>query len=246
LTIPKAAVLALSPNERYAYYLLGHLFNEFMFIQKLLSFTLPDTKDSRPIKIEPEMAQAFFVARVAVGKIYEVRNALSRQDLARTLADSFLPLLDEGESRLKLWQRAVKAESWMNDLRNQHAFHVPSMSDWSGALDVKLGWLDDYVYMSEQSGNVYYSGSESIAHYGMIQYLSAESPQAAIEIMLDKLTTLLIDFNGLVEDLLGCFIESKLLLQSVDLDYQGNVAGPEFSTFKIPFWTRMARKKRAT
>ena len=31
LKIPIAAVLSLSPKARYAYYLLGHMFNELMF-----------------------------------------------------------------------------------------------------------------------------------------------------------------------------------------------------------------------
>lgn len=41
LDVPKAVVARLAQEERYAYYMLGHMFNELMFVQKLLHFVLP-------------------------------------------------------------------------------------------------------------------------------------------------------------------------------------------------------------
>ena len=50
ITVSSDRVLALSSEERYAYYMLGHFFNELMLLQKLLAFALPKHDDNRPLR----------------------------------------------------------------------------------------------------------------------------------------------------------------------------------------------------
>jgi hypothetical protein len=39
LSVPLTAIKKLSDEQRFAYYLLGHIFNELMCLQKLVGFT---------------------------------------------------------------------------------------------------------------------------------------------------------------------------------------------------------------
>ncbi len=48
LGVPLDAIKKLSNEQRFAYYLLGHIFNELMCLQKLVAFALaPVTQPSR-------------------------------------------------------------------------------------------------------------------------------------------------------------------------------------------------------
>lgn len=76
LTVPLDAVKRLTHERRFAYYLLGHTFNELMCLQKFVAFTLPKHDDSRPARLRPELGQAMFLFRLACGKIWEASKAI--------------------------------------------------------------------------------------------------------------------------------------------------------------------------
>ena len=69
LIVPLDAIKKLSEEQRFAYYLLGHMFNEVMCLQKLVGFALPKHDDVRPARQRPELGQAMFLFRLACGKI---------------------------------------------------------------------------------------------------------------------------------------------------------------------------------
>lgn len=71
IRIPLDAVKKLSDEDRFSYYLLGHIFNELMSLQKIVGFALPKHDDVRPARVRPEHAQAMFLFRIASGKIWE-------------------------------------------------------------------------------------------------------------------------------------------------------------------------------
>ncbi|MEO8279752.1 MAG: hypothetical protein ABI564_08680 [Ideonella sp.] len=68
LSVPLTAIKKLSDEQRFAYYLLGHIFNELMCLQKLVGFALPKHDDRRPARLRPELGQAMFLFRLASGK----------------------------------------------------------------------------------------------------------------------------------------------------------------------------------
>ncbi len=72
LTVPLDAIKRLTHERRFAYYLLGHTFNELMCLQKLIAFSLPKHDDHRPARLRPELGQAMFLFRLASGKVDDV------------------------------------------------------------------------------------------------------------------------------------------------------------------------------
>lgn len=239
LTLNVDRVLALTSEERYAYYMLGHMFNELMCLQKLLGYALPKHEDRRPMRLEPEMAQAMFLFRLAAGKMWEARVAVTRREMAKTLAQSFQPLNPDAHGRLVDWQRAVAKTGWLNDLRNQHSFHYAEYGAWKSIVHTDVDWLDDRVFMGERSGNTFYAGSDNLAQHWMFGQLDAKSPQAAVDPMIEALISLLGQFNAIVEGLLGAFIEKRLFDPRSAPCKVGAVTSPNFESVEIPFWTYM-------
>lgn len=242
ITVSSDRVLALSPEERYAYYLLGHFFNELMLLQKLLAFALPKHDDNRPLRQQPEMGQALFLFRIAAGKMWEAKLALNREVLSVVLRLSFLPLIPNGADRLKLWQRRVADAAWLKNLRDGHSFHYPAFKDWRPLLEGTGDWHDDEIFMSGESGNVFHAGADSMAQQWMFGQLNPENPRGAVVPMIDEMIKLLGQVNSLVEDLLGAFVTERLLGAGVVSESLGSVASPAFQSVSIPFWTHMPAK----
>ena len=239
LKIPIAAVRSLSPAERYAYYLLGHIFNELMFLQKLLKFALPIHDDERSFRKQPEMAQALCLFRIAAGKMFEAKLALENPTMSQVLPVSFLLLAPGLSDRLEKLRFQVEHAEWLKNLRNQHSFHYPKFYQWATLIDPSPDWADDDIFLAEQSGNVFYVGSDMLAQQWMFGQFDSENPAEAVEPMIKALIALIGDINGFLEDVLGAFIAQRLTGEIQQDSFVGTIECPEFETFNIPFWTHM-------
>src|SRR4051812_649870 len=94
--IPLGVIKKLSDEDRFSYYLLGHMFNELMSLQKIVGFALPKHDDQRPARVRPEHAQAMLLFRLASGKIWETVLAINSKTLATTLRSLILPKMGDG------------------------------------------------------------------------------------------------------------------------------------------------------
>jgi hypothetical protein len=187
LTVPADRVAALAADERYAYCMLGHMFNELMCLQKLLMFAIPKHGDRRPIRSQPEMGQALFFFRVAAGKLWEAKLALATKAFSTALNRSFLPLVPAADVRLKTLRRRLDKSDWLRHLRDRHSFHYPTFEQWQALLSPKDLTVDDDVYGSTQSGNVYYAGSDNVAQHWMFGQMNSDDPRGAVDPMIDEL-----------------------------------------------------------
>ena len=246
LDVPVARVAQLSEIERYAYYMLGHLFNELMFFQKLLHFAIPKHDDARPLRRLPEYGQLFLVARIVAGKLWEAKVALERRDLSRAITDSFAPLTPDGQDRLTGWKRRLAKAKWPEKLRTGHSFHYPSFEQWQHVLRVDASWEDDQIYLAKESGNVFYAGSDAIAHHSMFGQLDPVDPKSAVDPMVSELISLLGEFTSTVEDVLGAFVAHRLFDNEVPPEsVEGAVDTALFEHVIIPFWTNMPPRDAA-
>jgi hypothetical protein len=209
LRIPLAKVVALDAHERYAYYMLGHVFNELNCLRKLLKFAIPTHDDTRPLRQQPEMGQAMFIFRLAAGKLFEAKLALNEEVLSAVLRRSFLPLVPDADTRLKEFNRSTTKAKWLEGLRNEHSFHYPPYEQWSAIVKPADDWVDDDIFMGKQSGNVFYAGSDALAQHWMFGRVNSGNPREAVVPMIDALIDFLSQFNSLVEDILGAFVAAR-------------------------------------
>jgi hypothetical protein len=240
LSVPLTAIKKLSDEQRFAYYLLGHIFNELMCLQKLVGFALPKHDDRRPARRRPELGQAMFLFRLASGKVWEASKAIREtKELARTLREDVLPLLPDGMKRLKELNTAVNSATWLSPLRNGMGFHFPTFERWSSHVDPDESWVDDLVFLGDKSGNTYYDAADTVAQAWMFEQYGAVDLRNAVDPLIGQMIDLLRIMNSFLEDALGVFVAEVILAGSATPEHVGKVLAPEFERVSIPFWTAM-------
>ena len=244
LTVPLDAVKRLTDERRFAYYLLGHTFNELMCLQKLVSFALPKHDDCRPARLRPELGQAMFLFRLASGKIWEASRAIREsKELALALREDVLPKMVEGKERLKALNVAINSAKWLSPLRNGMGFHFPTFERWSTHVVPDDTWIDDVVFLGDKSGNTYYDAADTVAQAWMFEQYGAGDLRAAVDPLIKEMIDLLRHMNSFLEDPLGTFISEVIMDRPSVPRLVGKVLAPEFERVSVPFWTAMPSRK---
>lgn len=245
LTVPLNAIMRLTDEQRFAYYLLGHTFNELMCMQKLVAFTMPKHDDHRPARLHPELGQAMFLFRVASAKVWEASKTIrENQKLATALRKDVLPRMTGGKERLKELNAAINGASWLSPLRNGMGFHFPTFDRWKNHLEPDDSWVDDVVFFGEMSGNTYYDAADSVAQAWMFEQYGTDDSRAAVTSMIEQMIDLLRMMNSFLEDVLGVFITKVIMEAPSTPQLVGKVLVPEFERFSIPFWTTMTPRQK--
>ena len=241
--IPLKAVKKLSDEDRFSYYLLGHMFNELMSLQKIVGFTLPKHDDLRPARVRPEQAQAMFMFRLASGKIWESVLAIRDKHLAKTLLNLILPRMADGLARLKAVNVAVASAPWLSPLRNGMGFHAPGFDDWKAHIVPDESWVDDVVFMGKQSGKTFYDAADTVAQAWMFSQYGVDEVRDAMDPLINQMIELIGLVVTFLEDCLTIFIGAVLLDGAPPREHIGKVLSPQHDKVFVPFWTAMPQRK---
>lgn len=242
--VPLDAVKKLSDEDRFSYYLLGHIFNELMSLQKFVGFALPKHDDTRPARVRPEHAQAMFLFRLASGKIWEaIRIIRKNQQLDATLRNLILPKMTDGSARLETLNAVIDTAPWLSPMRNKIGFHFPNFADWKAHVIPDASWVDDYVYLGEQSGNTFYDAADMVAQSWMFSQYGLPDVQEAVDPLISQMIELLREMNTFLEDAIGTFIGEVILEGKGERRHVGKVLSPQHDQVSIPFWTAMLSRK---
>lgn len=238
LRVPIESVKALSDEERYTYYLLGHMFNELMCLQKLVGYSIPKHDDRRPARFHPEFGQSLFLFRLATSKVWEAIKKLRSKEVSNVLKTRILPSMTHGTQRLKELNATVDSASWLIAFRNGIGFHFPSLKQWENFVKPQSDWVDDSIFLGSETGNTFYDGSESIAQHWMLHQMDSTDDLNKADALIHQMIDLLKVMNSFLEDALGTLIVESLLKTEVPRAV-GKVSCPEFGNFHLPFWTFM-------
>jgi hypothetical protein len=243
LSVPIAAIKKLTDEQRFSYYLLGHIFNELMCLQKLVGFSLPKHDDNRPARLRLELGQAMFLFRLACGKIWEASESIRRnKELAGTLRKDILPHLPNGTARIKALNKAIADAAWLSPLRNGIGFHFPTFKHWKTHVAPDDSWVDDVVFLGDKSGNTYYDAADTVAQAWMFEQYGAVDTKTAVDPLIEQMIELLNVMNSFLEDVLGTFIAEVIMKGPLTREAAGKVLAPDFDSVSIPFWTAMPPK----
>jgi len=243
IRVPIEEVKRLSPEDRYAYYLLGHMFNELMALQKQISFLLPKHGDVRRSRRSPEIGQAVFMFRIASSKVWEAKEKLWSKEISKFLRERVFPEMADGSSQLKELNAAINSASWLASLRNVLGFHYPSFEDWRQFTTPDEDWVDDIVYVGEANGNTFYDGSEAVAQYWMFSRHGRFDVPASIDPLIEQMITLLTSMTNFLSSVISTFIGVVLLGGHGKHISVGKVLAPQHDEFFVPFWTSMEQGK---
>lgn len=241
LVIPVERVAALTPHQRYVYYLLGHVFNEMMTMQKLVGFAIPKHDDIRPVRRNAEIAQLFFLFRIAGSKIYEFKKTINRPEIFEALDELVYSSSPDSLLLLKEFNKAVAKAQWLGRMRNGMGFHYPTFQHWDSYTTPNEKWIDDIVYWGNENGNTFYDASATVAmHWMFDDYPGMEVPYS-VRPLADELIGLIRMINNLTQDLVGTIVEN--LIPDGQATEAGKILGPEHDKVTLPCWTYMKHIK---
>lgn len=242
IAIPLRDIQNISEETRYSYYLLGHIFNELMCLQKLICFTLPQHNDTRDIRYRPEMAQAIFLFRTAASKVAEVKKELRENPaLKSTLNELILPKWEDGNRRRIELDAAIDNAKWLSTLRNKIGFHFPNLNQLREYIKPTADWEEDYVYISKESGNVFYDAANTVIIHWMFSKYNSSDAVNATDPMITEMIEIIKLTTAFIEDALGVLICEEIISDRNIRTPSGTVVAPRFSDVHIPFWTRMPK-----
>lgn len=242
IRIPIERVAALTPHQRYSYYLLGHVFNEMMSLQKIIGFAIPKHDDIRPARRNAEIAQLFFLFRLAASKIYEFQAAVNKKEVKVALDELVFAKTPQLRDLLRNFNKAVSGAAWLSRMRNGMGFHYPEFSDWETYTTPDDTWVDDLVYVGRESGNTFYDASASIAMHWMFDKYRNFEPATSVNRLADELIDLIKQINSFAETMVGTMITN--LIPDGDANFVGKIIAPEHDKVSLPYWTHLAHMKR--
>lgn len=152
--------------------------------------TLSKHDDRGPARVRPGHAQTLFLFRMAPSKICEAILTLRSKEIAGTLRNAILPRMADGPERLKALIAAINAARWLADMRNGMGFHFPSFVQWKPFTTSDHDWVDDVIFVGNQTGNTFYDASDSIAQHWMFRQY-APDVRAAIDPLINEVIGLL-------------------------------------------------------
>jgi hypothetical protein len=218
------------------------MFNELMCLQKLIYFTMPRHSDTREIRRGPEMSQAVFLFRIALSKIGEARNELrDNKVLQATFSNLIFPKWPDGTNRRALLDAALDRATWLSALRNKIGFHFPNFNQLELHVQPTDEWIDDYIYMSDQSGNVFYDAANVVVLHWMFSLYGAGKVADAVDPMINEMIDLIKLMTTYLEDAIAVFIAESILSDRNTRVRGEAVIAPKFADVQLPFWTCMPR-----
>jgi hypothetical protein len=185
VTLPPAALKAMSPEMRYALLMLGLMLNEANWLRKLL---LPATVS---IADDPEGQASFglttLLATTLAGKIHEGWNLVETEKLGLILTAAALPA--ELEQIRASISSKLKSDTFLR-IRNNIAFHYPKRVFDFKKLDPHLDEDATVIYAAEQGhGNV----------FSHLSSLAVMEPLVAIDGHMDYMAALTNVWNEVME-----------------------------------------------
>lgn len=242
--IPVDRICALTKEQRYAYYLLGLIYNELMALRKLISFCLQQASgdDSRRARMEAEMSHVWLLFRVACAKAWEAQVKLNSREISRVLTADVFPEWPEGPELRKEMNRVVASATWLAAMRNALGFHYPSIDQWAPYTTPNATWEDDLLFLGSQTGNTFYDAAEAVAKHHMFDQPGTGGAGKSNQ-LVDEMINLLGVMTDYVETALGMLVVT-LLVDVLPDGPRHKLSAPKFQDVRVPFWTEMTEHKR--
>ena len=200
IPITKADLLKMSPGERSLFLLLGYASNQVNALWKLVIIaTNPTNRD--PVEERVSGAQTQILVRLLIGVMREALKLVERRFLGSVVGKEFVPLLDakasEALGRLK---KRLGGPDALVVIRDNFAFHHPTMEDMEAAFQQAILNLDDEaenwcIYMTPALLNSFFFVSDFVLVHGMANALNEGDVNEAHRRLLGELAPLANDLS---------------------------------------------------
>lgn len=200
MDVAKDLLRRMAKEERSLFLALGHASNQVNALWKLvIILTNGDAED--PVKQRLEGAQTQVFVRLTIGVMWEAWRLVEDRFLKRPLGRDYLPLLDnEAAEALDRLKKRFGKGSGLSTIRNNYAFHHPSIDDIDAAFERAAAEADgeeaDWaVYFDKGLLNTFFFVSDYVFVHGMSEALSEPDVNEAHRKLLGEMAPVANDLS---------------------------------------------------
>jgi hypothetical protein len=231
--IPLAAIKALTPEQRFTYYLLGLIYNETLLLRKIIVFSLSGRGDERAFRVEPEFSQTFFFFRIACSKVHEARLALELPQVKSELLDLYKSW-PEGRQEQREVGRMLASAKWLATLRKRIGFHYPNFHEWRKLTTPNAEWGDEIIWSGEHAPNQFLYGAESLSRAWIFGDAVGATGQERMEHRTHEMVKIVSAMNDFITHAIDQFIFQRL--PGGTSKSLGRVSATPMRQVRMPFW----------
>lgn len=241
LGVTKDLLRAMAKEERALFLALGHASNQVNALWKLvIVLTNGDTDD--PVKQRLEGAQMQVFVRLTMGAMWEAWRLVEDRFLKRPLGREFVPLLDgpAADALDRLKKRFGKG-SGLSTVRNNFAFHHPSIDDVDAAFEKAAAETDSEdadwsVYFNTALLNTFFFVSDYVLVHGMAEALGDPDVNQAHRKLLGEMAPVASDLSefafGFAAAIFKRHVGTELTMTRVALVDDA----PDIDSIRYPFF----------
>lgn len=229
-------------HERALIVVLTHALNEVNVLNKLIF--LCANFDIEPLwKAHAHAAQAFVLARLLIGKLNEAWNAIQKgyfgSKLSKKYAKHIEPSATKALNELKTY---FGRKNLLYEVRNNFSFHY-SLEHAVTTIPDDTPTDDLTIFLHETQGNSLYYFAEYLMSKALIDSISPNDPESALNTLLTEMSTVIDCLNEFVQGLLFVVFDNHIgedvLRQSVKEIDLGIVA--RSIDVRIPYFFEIVR-----
>lgn len=187
--IPKARLAEMPEAERAFVFMLCHIGNEIVNLQKLFMFT-SNMHFSPGIEYDVHYAQSMLIGKVLTGKLSEAWEYIRSAFLSNPRGKVYQPLLErDGAEALDALKKYFGKPNFFSRVRDHFIFHYSGRNAAILARAFQLMQDDEYVfYLSDTFANSHWYSAEAVVNYALLELIEPGDPVKAIDLLIGDTT----------------------------------------------------------
>ncbi|CAJ97174.1 Hypothetical protein H16_B2392 [Cupriavidus necator H16] len=235
IVVPYESLKEMGAENQYALYLLGHIYNEIMCLNRWSVLARRDVSGGVDAEQAGAVFNIMFVTRILAGKLYEAKLIISQKIVKQFLEGYCYPHMPESDiAGLKALNRAMSQCKWINPARNGHAMHYPEFENCKEAINaLNFGKQGFEIFAGGSFGATMYRTSDVMAGAAFI-FEANRDWGVGLNTIVEDVLSLSHQVTEFTNSAIGAFVNS---IKSGSRSYSERVKIKDVPKFPIPDMT---------
>lgn len=196
-------------HERALIVVLAHALNEVNVLNKLI-FLCTNFDIEPRWKAHAHASQAFVLARTLIGKLNEAWNAIQKGYFGSKLSKKYANYLEPSATKaLHDLKTYFGRKNLLYEVRNNFSFHY-SLEHAATTIPDGIPTDDLTIFLHETQGNSLYYFAEYLMNKALIDSISPNDPESALNTLLTEMSTVIDYLNEFVQGLLFVILDNYI------------------------------------